>query len=92
MKCIFHQCNQEEAFDIQNIFIGPKSDHCIRDNGRKKEKKENIRLAEEDRPSQLAELSRSKFDPDLFSRSAYVKFFVTFSHSAYVKFFCDIFS
>ena len=30
------------------------------------------------RPSQLAELSHSKFDPELFS------------HSAYVQFFCDI--
>ena len=30
------------------------------------------------RPSQLAELSRSEFDPELFS------------HSTYVKFFCDI--
>ena len=39
------------------------------------------------RPAQFAGLSRSKFDPELFSHSAYVKFFVTFSHSAYVKFF-----
>ena len=30
------------------------------------------------RPAQLAELSRNEFDPELFS------------HSAYVKFFCDI--
>ena len=30
------------------------------------------------RPSQLAELSRSEFDPELFSHSTYVKFFVTF--------------
>ena len=30
------------------------------------------------RPSQFAELSRSEFDPELFS------------HSEYVKFFCDI--
>ena len=29
------------------------------------------------RPSQLAELSRSEFDPELFSHSMYVKFFVT---------------
>ena len=28
------------------------------------------------RPSQLAELSRSEFDPELFSHSAFVKFFV----------------
>ena len=28
-KCIFHQCYQEEAFDIQNIFIGPISDHKL---------------------------------------------------------------
>ena len=31
------------------------------------------------RPAQLAELSRSKFDPEIFSHSAYEKlFFVTF--------------
>ena len=30
------------------------------------------------RPAHLAELSRNEFDPELFS------------HSAYVKFFCDI--
>ena len=32
------------------------------------------------RPSQLAELSRSQFDPELFSHGAHVKFFfVTFA-------------
>ena len=30
------------------------------------------------RPAQLAELPRSEFDPELFSHSTYVKFFVTF--------------
>ena len=29
-------------------------------------------------PSQLAELSHSEFDPELFSHTAYVNFFVTF--------------
>ena len=31
------------------------------------------------RPAQLAELSRSEFDSELFSHSAYVKFFETFA-------------
>ena len=31
------------------------------------------------RPEQLAEFSRSEFDPELFLHSAYVKFFVTFA-------------
>ena len=31
------------------------------------------------RPAQLAELSCSEFDPELFSHSAYDKFFVTFA-------------
>ena len=31
------------------------------------------------RPSQLAELSHSEFDPELFSHSAIVNFFVTFA-------------
>ena len=31
------------------------------------------------RPAQLAELSRSEFDPELFSHSAYDKFFGTFA-------------
>ena len=35
-------------------------------------------MVRRDRPAQLAELPRSEFDPELFS------------HSAYVKFFCDI--
>ena len=31
------------------------------------------------RPSELAELSRSEFDTEIFCHSAYVKFFVTFA-------------
>ena len=31
------------------------------------------------RPAQLAELSRNNPDPELFSHSTYVKFFVTFA-------------
>ena len=41
------------------------------------------------RPSQLAELSRSEFDPELFSHSAYVKFFVTFAIKVPYLPFCD---
>ena len=43
------------------------------------------------RPAQLAELPRSEFDPDLFSHSAYVKFFfVTLATEVpYLTFFCD---
>ena len=40
------------------------------------------------RPSQLAELSRSKFDPQLFSHGAYVKFFVTFATKMSYLTFC----
>ena len=31
------------------------------------------------RPSQLAELSRNEFEPELLTHSAYAKFFVTFA-------------
>ena len=41
------------------------------------------------RPAQLAELPRSKFDPELFSHSAYVKFFVTFATKVPYLTFCD---
>ena len=41
------------------------------------------------RPAQLAELSRSEFDPELFSRSMYVKFFVTFETKVPYLTFCD---
>ena len=41
------------------------------------------------RPSQLAELSRSKFDSELFSHSAYVKLFVTFATKMSYLTFCD---
>ena len=36
----------------------------------------------ESRPSQLAKLSRSEFDPELFSQNAYDKFVVAFVTSA----------
>ena len=42
-----------------------------------------------DRPAQLAELARSEFDPELFSRSAYVNFFVTFATKVPYLIFCD---
>ena len=42
-----------------------------------------------DRPTQLAELPRSKFDPELFSHSAYDKFFVTFTTKVSYLTFCD---
>ena len=41
------------------------------------------------RPSQLAELSRSEFDPKLFSHRAYDKFFVTFATKLPYLTFCD---
>ena len=41
------------------------------------------------RPAQLAELSRSKFDPELLSHSAYEKFFVTFAKKVPFLTFCD---
>ena len=37
------------------------------------------------RPSQLAVLSRSEFDPELFSHSAYVKFFSDFRNNSAVS-------
>ena len=42
------------------------------------------------RPAQLAELSRSEFDPELFSLNAYDKFFVTFATKVKYKTFFDI--
>ena len=41
------------------------------------------------RPSQLAELSHSEFDTELFSHSAYVNFFVTFATKKSYLTFCD---
>ena len=41
------------------------------------------------RPAQLAELSRSKFDPELISQSPYVKFLVTFETKLRYLTFCD---
>ena len=41
------------------------------------------------RPSQLAELSHSEFDPKLFSHSAYVKSFLTFATKVQYLTFCD---
>ena len=41
------------------------------------------------RPSQLAELSRSECDAELFAHSAYVKFFVTFVTKVPYLIFCD---
>ena len=41
------------------------------------------------RPSQLAELSHSEFDPELFSQSAYDKVFVTFVTKVPYLTFCD---
>ena len=40
-------------------------------------------------PLQLAELSRNDVDPELFSHSAYVKFFVTFVTKVEYLTFCD---
>ena len=41
------------------------------------------------RPSQLAELSRSEFNLELFSHSAYAKFFITFATKVPSLTFCD---
>ena len=41
------------------------------------------------RLSQLAELSHGVFDPELFSHSAYVNFFVTFATKVSYLTFCD---
>ena len=41
------------------------------------------------RPSQLAELSRSEFDPELFSHSTYDEFFVIFATKVLYLTFCD---
>ena len=41
------------------------------------------------RPAQLTELPRSKFDPEIFPQSAYVKIFVTFATKMPYLTFCD---
>ena len=41
------------------------------------------------RPSQLTNLSRSEFDPELYSQSVYVKFFVIFATKVSYLTFCD---
>ena len=41
------------------------------------------------RPAQIAELPRSKFDPELFPHSAYVEIFVTFATKVPYLTFCD---
>ena len=60
-----------------NVLIGSCSGQvsvCFLRDPRNQEKSK-VRV----RPAQLAELSRSEFDPELFSHSSYVKFFVTFA-------------
>ena len=42
-----------------------------------------------DRPAQIAELPRSKFDPELFPHSAYVEIFVTFATKVPYLTFCN---
>ena len=42
-----------------------------------------------DRPARIAELPRSKFDPELFPHSAYVKIFVTFATKVLYFTFCN---
>ena len=41
------------------------------------------------RPAQIAELPRSKFDPELFPHSAYVEIFVTFATKVPYLTFCN---
>ena len=43
----------------------------------------------QNRPAQLAELPRSKFDPELFPQGAYVKIFVTFATKVQYLRFCN---
>ena len=45
-------------------------------NHRKLQPKRHLEIT---RPAQLAKLSRSEFEPELFAHSAFVKFFVTFA-------------
>ena len=48
-----------------------------------------VDLVDHTRPAQLAELPRSKFDPELFPHIAYVDFFVTFATKVPYLTFCD---
>ena len=41
------------------------------------------------RPARIAELPRSKFDPELFPHSAYVEIFVTFATKVPYLTFCN---
>ena len=41
------------------------------------------------RPARIAELPRSKFDPELFPHSAYVEIFVTFATKVLYLTFCN---
>ena len=45
---------------------------------------------DDDRPAQLAELPRSKFDPKLFPHSSYVKICETFATNVPYLTFCNI--
>ena len=49
----------------------------------------NYKEVPESRPAQLAELPRSKFDPELFPHSAYVEIFVTFATKVPYLTFCN---
>ena len=43
----------------------------------------------QNRPAQIAELPRSKFDPELFPHKTYVEIFVTFATKVPYLTFCD---
>ena len=58
---------------------------------RRKSKRRSRKEKLEGRPAQLAELSRSEVDQELFSHGAYVKFFVTFATKVLYLTFCDKF-
>ena len=48
-----------------------------------------INIMPSSRPARIAELPRSKFDPELFPHSAYVEIFVTFATKVPYLTFCD---
>ena len=48
-----------------------------------------INIMPSSRPARIAELPRSKFDPELFPHSAYVEIFVTFATKVPYLTFCN---
>ena len=71
----------EELADVSGSRSGGRSRSRSRRRSRRRRKSKRRSRKEklEGRPAQLAELSRSEVDQELFSHGAYVKFFVTFT-------------